>query len=69
MLVLSRKKNESIIINDNIVVTIVDMQGDRVRLGFQAPKEVPIHRKEVFEAIKRSENSEEAPAEDTESGT
>lgn len=69
MLVLSRKKNESIIINDNIVVTIVDIKGDKVRLGFQAPKEITIHRKEVFEAIKRSEKSEEAPAEGTESGT
>ncbi len=69
MLVLSRKKNESIIINDNIVVTIVDVKGDKVRLGFQAPKEITIHRKEVFEAIKRSEKSEEAPAEGTESGT
>ncbi len=69
MLVLARKKNESIIINDNIVVTIVDVKGDKVRLGFQAPKEITIHRKEVFEAIKRSEKSEEAPAEGTESGT
>ena len=69
MLVLSRKKNESIIINDNVVVTIVDIKGDRVRLGFEAPKEVTIHRREVFEAIKRSKGSEEAPAKDTESDT
>lgn len=69
MLVLSRKKNESIIINDNIVVTIVDIKGDKVRLGFEAPKEVTIHRREVFEAIKRSEGSEDVPAEGTESGT
>jgi carbon storage regulator len=55
MLVLSRKKDESIIINDNIVVTVVDIRGDKVRLGFDAPKEVPIHRREVYEAIKRSE--------------
>jgi carbon storage regulator len=55
MLVLTRKKNESIIINDNIVVTVVDIRGDKVRLGFDAPKEVPIHRREVYEAIKRSE--------------
>jgi carbon storage regulator len=69
MLVLSRKKNESIIINDNIVVTIVDIKEGKVRLGFEAPKEVPIHRREVFEAIKRSEGSEDAPAEGTDSGT
>ncbi len=55
MLVLTRKKNESIIINDNIVVTVVDIRRDKVRLGFDAPKEVPIHRREVYEAIKRSE--------------
>ncbi len=66
MLVLRRKKNESIIIDDNIVVTIVDIEGDKVRLGFEAPKEVTIHRQEVSEAIKRSER---APVEDAESGT
>jgi carbon storage regulator len=69
MLVLARKKNESIIINDNIVVTIVDIKGDKVRLGFEAPREVTIHRREVYEAIKRSEGSKGAPAENTESGT
>ena len=68
MLVLSRKKDESIIINDNIVVTIVDIKGDKVRLGFQAPKEITIHRKEVAEAIKRSEGSKGAPTEGKESG-
>ena len=46
MLVLSREKNERIVINDNIVVTVVDIRGDKVRLGFDAPKEVPIHRRE-----------------------
>jgi carbon storage regulator len=55
MLVLSRKKNESIVINDNIVVTVIDIRGDKVRLGFEAPNDVPIHRREVYEAIKRSE--------------
>ncbi len=55
MLVLSRKKNESIVINGNIVVTVIDIRGDKVRLGFDAPKDVPIHRREVYEAIKRSE--------------
>jgi carbon storage regulator len=51
MLVLSRKKNESIVINDNIVITVVDIRGGNARLGITAPKEVPIHRQEVFDAI------------------
>jgi carbon storage regulator len=51
MLVLSRKRNESIVICDNIVVTVVDVRGDRVRLGIEAPKEVPVHRREVYEKI------------------
>lgn len=55
MLVLSRKKKESIVVNDNIVVTVVEIRGDKVRLGFDAPKDVPIHRREVYDAIKRSE--------------
>jgi len=53
MLVLSRKKNESIIINDDIVVTVVEIRGDKVRLGVEAPKEMPVHRREVFDAIHR----------------
>jgi carbon storage regulator len=51
MLVLSRKKNESIVINNDITVTVVEIRGDKVRLGIVAPKEVPVHRREVFEAI------------------
>lgn len=51
MLVLSRKKNESIVINNDITVTVVEIRGDKVRLGIVAPKEVPVHRLEVFEAI------------------
>ena len=51
MLVLSRKKNESIIINNDIVVTVVEIRGDKVRLGIVAPKDVPVHREEVYEAI------------------
>ena len=65
MLVLSRKKGESIIINDNIVVTVVDIRGDKVRLGFDAPKDVPIHRSEVYDAIKRSEAASNARQEDS----
>jgi carbon storage regulator len=53
MLVLSRQRDESIVIGDNVVVTIVDIRGDKVRLGIQAPGEVPVHRQEVFEAIQR----------------
>jgi carbon storage regulator len=52
MLVLSRKKNESIIINDNIVVTVVEIRGDKVRLGIDAPKDVSVHRREIYEAIR-----------------
>jgi carbon storage regulator len=51
MLVLSRKKNESIIINDNITVTVIEIRGDKVRLGIEAPKHVTVHRREVYEAI------------------
>ena len=53
MLVLSRQRDESIMIGDNIVVTIVDIRGDKVRLGINAPTEIPVHRQEVYEAIKR----------------
>ena len=58
MLVLSRYKDQSIYIGDDIVVTIVDVRGDRIRLGIEAPPDVPVHRQEIYEAIKR-ENSHE----------
>ena len=51
MLVLSRKKNESIVIDNNIVVTVVEIRGDKIRLGIVAPKDVPVHRQEVYDAI------------------
>jgi carbon storage regulator len=51
MLVLSRKKNESIVINNDILITVVEIRGDKVRLGIVAPKDVPVHRQEVYEAI------------------
>lgn len=51
MLVLSRKKNESIVINDSITVVVVEIRGDKVRLGIDAPKDVSVHRKEIYEAI------------------
>ena len=51
MLVLSRKKNESIVINDNVVVTVVEVRGYKVRIGIEAPRDVTVHRQEVLEAI------------------
>lgn len=53
MLVLSRKKDEKIIIGDNITVMVIEIRGDKVRLGIDAPKEVSVHRQEVYEAIQR----------------
>ena len=58
MLVLSRKKNESIVINDDITIVVVEIRGDKVRLGVEAPKEVPVHRREVYDAIRRGEEAE-----------
>ncbi len=55
MLVLSRKKNESIVINNDITIVVVEIRGDKVRLGVEAPKEVPVHRREVYDAIRRNE--------------
>jgi carbon storage regulator len=51
MLVLSRKKNESIVINGDVTLTVIEIRGDKVRLGIVAPKDVPVHREEVYEAI------------------
>ena len=53
MLVLSRQRDESIMIGENVVVTVVDIRGDKVRLGIDAPGEIPVHRQEVYEAIQR----------------
>ena len=53
MLVLSRQRDQTIMIGDDIEITVVDIRGDKVRLGINAPVEVPVHRKEVYEAIKR----------------
>jgi carbon storage regulator len=58
MLILSRKKDESIIINQNIRVMVVNIRGDKVRLGVTAPKEISVHRREVYDAIKRQEGDE-----------
>lgn len=59
MLVLSRHRDESIVIGDDVVVTVIDIRGDKVRLGVQAPQDVPVHRQEVYEAIKRSEAAQQ----------
>jgi carbon storage regulator len=77
MLVLSRKKNESIVINNDITIVVVEIRGDKVRLGVEAPKEVPVHRREVYEAIHRNAapmpaaegtTGETKPATETETG-
>ncbi len=59
MLVLSRKKNESVVINDNISIVVVEIRGDKVRLGIEAPKDVPVHRKEIYDAIQASGRTED----------
>jgi carbon storage regulator len=61
MLVLSRKRDERIVIGDNIVITIVEVRGDKVRLGIEAPSEVPVHRQEVLDAMRRSDTERKAP--------
>jgi carbon storage regulator len=69
MLVLSRKKDEKIIIGDNISIMVVEIRGDKVRLGIEAPREISVHRREVYDAIKRKEaeesESESTPAPET----
>lgn len=55
MLVLSRKKDEKIVIGDNISIMVVEIRGDKVRLGIEAPRDVSVHRREVYDAIKRRE--------------
>ena len=64
MLVLSRKKNETIVIGDNIQVTVVDIRGDSVRIGITAPKTISVHRKEVYAAIKKQKETK-SPAPST----
>ena len=62
MLVLSRKKDEKIIIGDNIELMVIDIRGDKVRLGINAPKEITVHRQEVYDAIKRQEAEQKSDA-------
>jgi len=59
MLVLSRQKDESIMIGDDVEIVIVDVRGDKVRLGIECPKEIPVHRREVYEAILREKAEKE----------
>ena len=58
MLVLSRQRDETIMIGDDIEITIVDIRGDKVRVGINAPKEISVHRKEVYDAIQREKEAE-----------
>ena len=62
MLVLSRQRDESIMIGDEVEITIVDVRGDKVRLGITAPKNIPVHRREIYDAIQREKNQEKQSA-------
>ena len=67
MLVLSRQRDESIMIGDDVEITIVDVRGDKVRLGITAPKQIPVHRREIYDAIQREKAQKaagETPAAD-----
>ncbi|MHC4292920.1 MAG: carbon storage regulator CsrA [Planctomycetota bacterium] len=59
MLVLSRQRDESIMIGDDVEITIVEVRGDKVRLGINAPREIPVHRREVYDAIQAEKDSKE----------
>lgn len=68
MLVLSRQRDESIMIGDDVEITIVDVRGDKVRLGITAPKQIPVHRREIYDAIQR-EKMQKAGGETSASGS
>jgi len=59
MLVLTRQRDESIMIGDDVEIIIVDVQGDKVRLGITAPKSVPVHRREIYDAIHREKKPQQ----------
>ncbi|MCI0655753.1 MAG: carbon storage regulator CsrA [Acidobacteria bacterium] len=63
MLVLSRKFGQQIVVNNNIVITLVEIRGDKCRIGIEAPKEIPVHRREVFDAIQREQVRQNPPGE------
>ena len=58
MLILTRKRNERIMIGDDVIVTVVSIQGNQVKIGVSAPESVPVHREEIYEKIKQSSNGE-----------
>lgn len=58
MLVLSRRQDESITIGDEVIIQVVEIRGDKVRLGITAPREVPVHRQEIYDAIKREQQGD-----------
>jgi len=60
MLILSRHRNESIMIGDSVKITVVEIRGDKVRLGIEAGKDIPVHRQEVHDAIKRHSQPKES---------
>jgi len=68
MLVLARKVGQSIVVNDNVEILIIEVRGDQVRLGIEAPRSIPVHRKELFEQI-RAENLKAAAETDVEATT
>jgi carbon storage regulator len=61
MLVLSRQRDESIMIGDDVEIIIVDVRGDKVRLGITAPKNIPVHRREIYDAIQREKAGQKEP--------
>ena len=63
MLVLSRQRDESIMIGDDVEIIIVDVRGDKVRLGITAPRNIPVHRREIYDAIQREKNENKEPKE------
>lgn len=69
MLVLSRKLDERIVINGNIIVTVVDVRGDKVRLGITAPENVPVHRQEIYDIILREQIEAAAVTQESQSST
>ncbi len=64
MLVLSRKKDEKIVIGDSITLMVIEIRGDKVRLGIDAPRDVAVHREEVYEAIRRETREQQADSAD-----
>ncbi len=69
MLVLSRQKDESIMIGDEVEITIVDVRGDKVRLGITAPKHIPVHRREIYDAIQREKAQKDGELHAGDNGT